>query len=101
MGNLKKWKEGPLVIDFEYEGRAERMLAWREGEGGREQIVRFEWKMFRQNSSEAPFGPSNHWLSATANSLWEDSSLLFLVCAFQCCHYSTIQSQERNFISIE
>ena len=43
MGNLKKWKEGPLVIDFEYEGRAERMLAWREGEGGREQIVRFEW----------------------------------------------------------
>ena len=71
MGNLKKWKEGPLVIDFEYEGRAERMLAWREGEGGREQIVRFEWKMFRQNSSEAPFGPSNHWLSATANSLWE------------------------------
>ena len=43
VGNLKKWKEGPLVIDFEYEGRAERMLAWREGEGGREQIVRFEW----------------------------------------------------------
>lgn len=35
------------------------------------EIVRFEWKMFRQNSSEAPFGPSNHWLSATANSLWE------------------------------
>lgn len=31
------------MIDFEYEGRAERMLAWREGEGGREQIVRFEW----------------------------------------------------------
>lgn len=27
--------------------------------------------MFRQNSSEVPFGPSNHWLSATANSLWE------------------------------
>ena len=43
VGNLKKWKDGPLVIDFEYEGRAERMLAWREGEGGREQIVRFEW----------------------------------------------------------
>ena len=35
------------------------------------EIVRFEWKMFRQNSSEAPFGPSNHWLPATANSLWE------------------------------
>ena len=30
-------------IEAEYEGRAERMLAWREGEGGREQIVRFEW----------------------------------------------------------
>ena len=43
MGNLKKMERGPLVIDFEYEGRAERMLAWREGEGGREQIVRFEW----------------------------------------------------------
>ena len=27
--------------------------------------------MFRQNSSEVPFGPSNRWLSATANSLWE------------------------------
>ncbi len=27
--------------------------------------------MFRQNSSEAPFGPSNRWLPATASSLWE------------------------------
>lgn len=45
VGNLKKWKEGPLVIDFEYEGRAERMLAWREGEGGREQIVRFDGRL--------------------------------------------------------
>lgn len=43
VGNLKKWKEGPLVIDFEYAGRPEQLRAFRVGEGGREQIVRFEW----------------------------------------------------------
>lgn len=43
VGNLKKWKEGPLQIDFEWGGATERLLAWREGEGGREQTVRFEW----------------------------------------------------------
>ncbi len=43
VGNLKKWKEGPLQIDFEWGGATERLLAWREGKGGREQTVRFEW----------------------------------------------------------
>ena len=43
VGNLKKWKEGPVVIDFEHDGRPEQLRAWRVGEGGREQTVRFEW----------------------------------------------------------
>ena len=43
VGNLKKWKEGPVVIDFEHAGRAEQLRAWRVGDGGREQTVRFEW----------------------------------------------------------
>lgn len=43
VGNLKKWKEGCVAIDFEYGGRAEQLRAWRGGEGGREQRVRFEW----------------------------------------------------------
>ena len=43
VGNLKKWKEGPVEINFEHDGRAEQLRAWRVGEGGREQRVRFEW----------------------------------------------------------
>lgn len=43
VGKLKKWKDGPLVIDFEYAGKEEQLRAFRVGEGGREQIVRFEW----------------------------------------------------------
>lgn len=43
VGNLKKWKEGCVELNFEYEGRAEHLRAWRLGEGGREQTVRFEW----------------------------------------------------------
>ena len=43
VGNVKKWKEGPVEIAFEYDGRAERLRAWLEGEEGRERIVRFEW----------------------------------------------------------
>lgn len=43
VGNLKKWKEGCVEISFDYEGRAENLRAWRVGEGGREQRVRFEW----------------------------------------------------------
>lgn len=43
VGNLKKWKEGYVEINFEHDGRAEWLRAWRVGEGGREQRVRFEW----------------------------------------------------------
>lgn len=43
VGNLKKWKEGPVEIQFIHEGREERLQAWRIGDGGREQTVRFEW----------------------------------------------------------
>lgn len=43
VGNLKKWKEGYVEINFECEGRAEHLRAWRVGDGRREQIVRFEW----------------------------------------------------------
>lgn len=43
VGNLKKWKEGPVEIVFDHAGRTERLRAWRCGEGGREQEVRFEW----------------------------------------------------------
>ena len=43
VGNLKKWKEGPVEIAFEHAGRTGHLRAWRLGEGGREQEVRFEW----------------------------------------------------------
>ena len=39
VGNLKKWKEGALVIAF-----TQQLRAYRTGTGGREQIVRFEWE---------------------------------------------------------
>ena len=46
VGNSKKWKEGYVEINFEHNGQAEWLRAWRDGEKGaeqREQIVRFEW----------------------------------------------------------
>lgn len=43
VGNLKKWKEGDVVIDFRYEGRDEQLRAEIVGRGAREQVVRFEW----------------------------------------------------------
>ncbi|MCM1151318.1 MAG: S-adenosylmethionine:tRNA ribosyltransferase-isomerase [Alistipes sp.] len=43
VGNVKKWKEGYVGIDFEYGGRAEHLRAFLVGEQGRERIVRFEW----------------------------------------------------------
>lgn len=43
VGNLKKWKEGPLVIDFDYEGAARQLRARMAERGGREHLVRFEW----------------------------------------------------------
>ena len=43
VGNSKKWKEGYVEINFDLEGEAQWLRAWRVGEKGREQIVRFEW----------------------------------------------------------
>ena len=43
VGNLKKWKEGYVEINFDLNGRAEHLRARRVGEGAREQTVRFEW----------------------------------------------------------
>lgn len=43
VGNLKKWKEGPLEIRFEYEGREEVLYARMVENGGREHLIRFEW----------------------------------------------------------
>jgi len=44
VGNLKKWKEGPLQIDFTHDGQPQQLRAYRTGASGREQIVRFEWE---------------------------------------------------------
>ncbi len=43
VGNLKKWKEGPLEVRFEYGGREELLLARMVENGGREHLIRFEW----------------------------------------------------------
>lgn len=43
VGNVKKWKEGPVEIDFELEGRHEVLRAFLAGDCGRERLVRFEW----------------------------------------------------------
>ena len=43
VGNLRKWKEGPLAIDFTLDGTPQQLRAYRTGTSGREQIVRFEW----------------------------------------------------------
>lgn len=43
VGNLKKWKEGPLAIEFGYGGANYRLEAWREEAGGTHQIIRFRW----------------------------------------------------------
>lgn len=43
VGNLKKWKDGPLIIEFELNGKREQLCAWMVQNGGREHIIRFEW----------------------------------------------------------
>lgn len=43
VGNLRKWKEGPLEIRFDYEGKGHRLEARLAERGSREQLVRFEW----------------------------------------------------------
>ena len=43
VGNLKKWKDGPVVIDFDHLQRQCRLQAFIEQRGAREHIIRFEW----------------------------------------------------------
>lgn len=50
VGNLKKWKEGEIGINFEYEGEQHTLRAEIVERGTREHIVRFCW------SAECSFG---------------------------------------------
>lgn len=43
VGNLKKWKQGFVYIDFDYDGSPCRLQAQIVERGEREHIVRFEW----------------------------------------------------------
>ena len=43
VGNLKKWKSGPVEINFEFNGSQEQLRGYLVHNGGREHIVRFEW----------------------------------------------------------
>ena len=43
VGNLKKWKEGEIFIDFELGGQSHRLSAEIVERGTREHIVRFRW----------------------------------------------------------
>lgn len=43
VGNLKKWKDGPLHIDFELGACSCRLSAEKVSAGEKEQIVRFRW----------------------------------------------------------
>ena len=43
VGNLKKWKEGEIAIEFEYEGKQYRLAAEIAERGEREHIIRFKW----------------------------------------------------------
>lgn len=43
VGNLKKWKEGFVEINFDYEGEVCQLRAEIKERGEREHIVRFEW----------------------------------------------------------
>lgn len=45
VGNVKKWKEGYVEINFEYEGQPTQLKAWIKERGEREHIVRFEWEV--------------------------------------------------------
>lgn len=43
VGNLKKWKEGRVVIEFDYGGTQHSLWAEMVRNGGREHILRFGW----------------------------------------------------------
>ncbi|MFI3305978.1 MAG: S-adenosylmethionine:tRNA ribosyltransferase-isomerase [Rikenellaceae bacterium] len=44
VGNLKRWKEGELSIEFSHEGEKLRLAAEMVERGSREHIVRFRWE---------------------------------------------------------
>lgn len=50
VGNLKKWKEGEVGIDFEYKGESHTLRAEITERGTREHIVKFRW------SADCSFG---------------------------------------------
>ena len=43
VGNVKKWKEGYVEINFDYDGEPQSLRAWIVERGEREHIVRFKW----------------------------------------------------------
>lgn len=47
VGNSKKWKQGAIEINFEYNGNLCHLMAYREpmADDQKEQIVRFEWNV--------------------------------------------------------
>lgn len=45
VGNVKKWKEGYVEINFDYAGKPQYLRAWIVERGEREHIVRFEWEV--------------------------------------------------------
>lgn len=50
VGGLKKWKEGPLEIEFEVAGRVCRLEAWRGEQVDKSHVVTFRW------DADATFG---------------------------------------------
>lgn len=47
VGNLKKWKEGHLEINFELDGKPAQLRAEMEERGDREHRIRFSWEVDR------------------------------------------------------
>ena len=45
VGGVKKWKQGEIAINFDYEGTPSSLRATLVERGAREHIVRFEWDM--------------------------------------------------------
>ena len=45
VGNVKKWKEGHVEINFDYNNSPAQLCAWIAQRGEREHIVRFEWNV--------------------------------------------------------
>ena len=50
VGNLKKWKEGEVAIDFDFAGERKRLVAEIVARGTREHVVEFRW------TAECSFG---------------------------------------------